>query len=107
MIIKRLGPLSFAKVTGVLYGFFGLVAGCIFALIALAGGAVGQKPGGPVFGALFGVGAIVLLPLLYGGLGFVMTLLMAAVYNGVARLVGGVEIQVEHPGGEASSGHGV
>jgi hypothetical protein len=107
MIVKRLGPLSFAKVTGVLYGLFGLIAGCIFALIALAGGAVSDKPGGPVFGALFGVGAIVFLPILYGGLGFVMTLLMAALYNGVARWVGGVEIQVESATGEATSGRGV
>jgi len=45
-------------------------------------------------GAMFGAGAIVLLPLLYGGLGFVMTALMAALYNVTARLVGGVELDV-------------
>jgi hypothetical protein len=46
-------------------------------------------------GALFGIGAIVLLPILYGCLGFVMTLLMAWLYNVAAGIVGGVEIQTE------------
>lgn len=104
MIIKRLGPLSVAKIAGVLYGIIGLLAGCIFALIALVGGAVSERPGGSVFGALFGVGAIVFLPIVYGGLGFLMSLLMSAVYNGVAALVGGIEIQVEPGPGEAQPG---
>jgi hypothetical protein len=107
MIIKRLGPLSFAKVTGALYGIFGLIAGTIFALIALVGGTVSGKSGGPLFGALFGVGAIVFIPILYGGLGFLVSLLMAAVYNGVAGLVGGVEIEVEPEIAEANSPPGV
>jgi hypothetical protein len=36
----------------------------------------------------------VFLPITYGIMGFVMTLIMAALYNGLAKLVGGVEIDV-------------
>jgi hypothetical protein len=104
MIVKRLDPISFAKITGILYAIFGAVAGCIFALVSLVGGAASDRPGGPVFGAVFGFGAIVFLPVLYGGMGFIMTLLMAALYNWVASWAGGVEIEVEPPSpGSASS----
>jgi hypothetical protein len=37
----------------------------------------------------------VLLPLLYGGLGFVMTAIMAWLYNMAAGVVGGIEIDVD------------
>jgi hypothetical protein len=104
MILKRLGPLSFAKVSGLLYGIFGLVAGCVCALISLVGGVASDEPGGPVFGALFGVGAVIFLPIVYGGLGFVMSLVMAGLYNVVARWVGGVEIQIEQVGASSTQG---
>jgi hypothetical protein len=42
-----------------------------------------------------GVGAIVFLPILYGGCGFVFTLLGAWLYNAVAGLVGGVEMDLQ------------
>ncbi len=42
-----------------------------------------------------GVAAIIILPIVYGCIGFVMTLIMAALYNLVAGWVGGMEIQAE------------
>ena len=38
MIIKRIGPLSCARLSGLLYAIIGLVLGGIFSLIAMAGG---------------------------------------------------------------------
>ncbi len=38
--------------------------------------------------------AVVFLPVTYGIMGFVMTLIMAALYNALAKLVGGVEIDL-------------
>ena len=46
-----------------------------------------------MFGALFGVGAIILLPIFYGCMAFVMTLIQAALFNVAARMTGGVEIE--------------
>jgi hypothetical protein len=40
----------------------------------------------------FGVGAIILLPIFYGFFGFVGTLIMAALFNVAAGMVGGIEV---------------
>ncbi len=47
-----------------------------------------------LLGAAFGVGAVILLPLFYG-LGALMALLTAWLYNVVAGFVGGVEVRTE------------
>ncbi len=95
MVIQRIGPVSCAKITGTLYAILGVAIGAVVSLIALAGGFASDRPGGAVFGLLFGVDAIVLLPILHGGIGFVATLIAAGLYNLAARLVGGVEIDVK------------
>lgn len=96
MVINRVGPLSVAKLAGMLYAILGLIFGAIISLIALAGGmaANSDEPGAALVGAIFGAGAVIVLPILYGGMGFVMTLLMAGLYNVTARIVGGVQIDV-------------
>jgi hypothetical protein len=50
----------------------------------------GRDPGNPVFG----MAAVVFFPVLYGVAGFVTTLIAAWLYNGLAGLVGGVEIDL-------------
>ena len=81
-ILVRIDPLSLAKIMGVLYAALGLIMGAIFSMLALFGGLLGG-PGGagfPFGGAealVFGVGAIVALPVMYGGLGFVGGLLVS------------------------------
>jgi hypothetical protein len=95
MIVKRIGPLSIAKVAGMLYGILGLIVGCFVALFSLVGGAVSEELGGAALGALFGVGAVIFLPILYGFLGFLMALVGAALYNLAAGWIGGIEVQIE------------
>ena len=93
MIIKRVEPFSCAKLAGTLYAILGFLIGILFSLFALGGaGLMGTLPFG---GAMFGVGAIIILPLVYGCIGFVAMLVMASLYNLAAKWVGGVEIQVE------------
>jgi hypothetical protein len=94
MTITRVGPLSLAKVAGLLYMAVGLVAGALFSLVAMAGAAMGASRGddGAMFGALFGVGAIIIVPILYACIGFVMTRIMAALFNVATGIVGGVEV---------------
>jgi hypothetical protein len=93
MIVTRVGPLSLARIAGLLYGVMGLIAGAIISLISLAGGFGGSSPDG-IGMAVMGIGAIVALPLLYGGLGFVMAVIASWLYNALAGLVGGIEIDV-------------
>jgi hypothetical protein len=60
----------------------------------LAAGDAADAP--PAFlGAIFGVGAIILLPLLYGFMGLVVGVIGAALYNLFARMVGGLEVELQ------------
>ena len=95
MIIKRIGPLSVAKLAAVLHAVMGLVVGGIFSLVGLAGGFASETAGAAGVGAMIGVAAIVVFPIFYGVMGFVLTLFAAWLYNFAADFVGGVEIDVQ------------
>ena len=95
MIVRRIGPLSCAKIAGALYAAMGLIIGAFFSIAAIVGGFAAADSGEAAFAAIFGVGAVVLLPLFYGALGFVTTLIAAWLYNVVAGVVGGIEIQTQ------------
>jgi hypothetical protein len=91
MIVNRVGPLSCAKIVGLLYVILGLLMGAGVSLFSAAlGGMPGRDPGNP----MFGMAAVVFFPVLYGVAGFVITLIAAWLYNGLAGLVGGVEIDL-------------
>jgi hypothetical protein len=92
MVINRIGPVSSAKVVGLLYAILGLAMGAIISFISAVGG-LGHRGPGPV-GAFFGIAAVVFVPLVYGIMGFLLTLIIAALYNALAKLVGGVEIDL-------------
>jgi len=96
MIVKRVVPLSAAKMVGVLNMLFGLLFGALISLVSILGGAIGAATDDNQFaGMLFGAGAIIILPIFYGVFGFVTTLIGAALYNVVASMVGGVELEVQ------------
>lgn len=100
MEVKRVGPWSTAKVFGAMNAAMGLIFGALFACIALVGGSLARGDSEAAgFGALFGVGSIVLLPLMYGVLGVVFGALSAWLYNVFAAMVGGIEVQLEPPHG--------
>ena len=93
MIIRRVSPLSVAKISGLLYVILGLLFGGILSMLALAGWGAGNGEDGGM-GMLFGAGAILVLPIVYGCMGFVVTGIMAALYNVVSGIIGGVEVEV-------------
>jgi hypothetical protein len=95
MIIRRVGPLSFARLSGALYALIGLLVGGVFSMIAMAGGFASDDMAGRGIAAVMGVGAIVVFPILYGLMGFIATLIGAWLYNLVAGIVGGVELDVQ------------
>lgn len=90
MIIKRIDPMSFAKLNGVMYAAIGLIAGLFFALVG--NGVFGA--GGGMMGS-FGMAAIIVLPIIYGVFGFIATAIFAMIYNLVAGWVGGIKLEVE------------
>ena len=95
MVIKRVGALSCAKVSATLYALIGLIVGGIFSMIAMVGGFASDESAAAGFGAVIGVAAIVIFPILYGCMGFVATLIAAWLYNLVAGIVGGIEREVQ------------
>ncbi|HEV8397028.1 MAG TPA: hypothetical protein VGQ37_22255 [Vicinamibacterales bacterium] len=97
MIVKRVGPLSVAKNAAVLYAVLGLIVGGMFSLAAVAGAFGSSDETGVAAGiaGLVGVGAIVIAPIFYACIGFVGALISCALYNVVASMVGGIELDVE------------
>ena len=87
--ISKVSPLSYAKLAGVIYGLIGLLIGVVLAIISL----VAAKGGGT--GWLAAIGSLVVAPLFYGAIGFVFGALAGWLYNLAARLVGGVQIELE------------
>lgn len=94
MVIEHIGSLSLAKVLGGIYAAIGLVVGALFTLFALIGAAAGvsSDPETAWIAPLFGVAAIVVFPLLYGAMAFVMGLVASGLYNLIAARVGGIEV---------------
>ena len=97
MVLKQVGALSCGKVLGILYALIGLLVGAVLSLVSIVGVAIGSAGGESpeaYLGMLFGVVAIVAMPLLYGGMGFISGLISAALYNLVAGFVGGLEVEL-------------
>jgi hypothetical protein len=95
MIIRRIGPLSVAKLSAVLYAVMGLVVGGAFSLAGMAGAFASETAGAAGIGAILGVAAIIVFPIFYGVMGFVLTLLAAWLYNFAAGFIGGIEVDIQ------------
>lgn len=97
--IKRISPLQAGKMLGALYACMGLIFLPFFALAGLVGALApaqqnaANPPGALIAGIMFGFG--IFMPVLYGIMGFVGGIIMAALYNLFARWIGGIEVEVE------------
>jgi hypothetical protein len=102
MVIRHIGVWSVSRLYGALCAAMGLLFGAIFALVAMVGGsmagAMGSSGSGLAssgLGAMFGIGAIILLPLVYGVMGLVGGAIGAALYNLFAGMLGGIQFDTE------------
>jgi hypothetical protein len=89
-VLKKIGVLSLAKIIGVVYAVLGLIIGALMSLFSVIGAAVTQSG----VGVLFGVGAIIILPIFYGLAGFIGGAIVAFIYNLASDVVGGIEIEL-------------
>ena len=85
---------------GVLYACMGLIFLPFFALAGLAGAfaqqtqqATGGPPAAIIAAMMFGFGMF--MPVFYGVFGFIFGVISAAIYNLIARWIGGIEVEVE------------
>jgi hypothetical protein len=92
-IVKSVGVMSVAKIMGLIYGCMGLIFAPFFLLMGLLGSMVGQhkSPFAGIFGMIFAI----LMPVLYGGMGFITGAIGALLYNLFANWVGGFELELE------------
>ena len=86
------------KIFGILYALFGLIFIPFFALAGIAGffaesGNANAASAGLVAGGM--IAMAVIFPILYGVMGFVGGVIVAALYNLIARWIGGLEFEVE------------
>jgi hypothetical protein len=100
MTINRIGPVSCAKIAGVIYAALGLLAGAVLTVVALLEMTVlGTRTGfpnsvSPLGGGLIAIAAILVFPIFYGLVGFLIALIGAWIYNVAASKVGGIEIEI-------------
>lgn len=105
--LKRIHVLQSGVFLGALYAALGLIIGILYALFFLAFGAIGLSaqpaggtgtgPGGAEVLALFGGFGIVMaiiIPIFYGFFGFIGGIILAAIYNLVAKFTGGLKFDV-------------
>lgn len=99
MILKRIDPISCAKVYGVICVFIGFIAGLLVAVVAWLVGQMFGAGGGQEYSSglsiFFGIGAVIAYPILYGVLGFVLGFLSSVIYNWIAGAIGGIELEFE------------
>ena len=91
--LKRIGPLQLGKMAACLYGAMGLLLVPIFLLMSAASANLPANQRG-VF-AMVGVGFAFATPVFYAIMGFVVGVIGAAIYNLVAKWIGGIEVEVE------------
>ena len=102
MIVKkrlvRIGPLQLGKMLAALYGAMGLIFVPFFGIFFLIGAFAPKGTNMPAPGAVFagaGVLLMILFPLMYAAMGFIIGLIGAAIYNLFAKWIGGIEVEVE------------
>jgi hypothetical protein len=101
--LKHIDVLSMAKIAAVLYAIIGFIMGLFITLgFAAAGSALSAIPatGGmsyvsiyPLI-ALFGIAAIIIMPIIAAIGGFIVGAISAFLYNVAAKYVGGVKLDL-------------
>jgi hypothetical protein len=102
--VRRVGILSAAMVAGVFGVIFGIIGGAIYAALIILGGSImssssfNSKAGiNSTSGAPFiaiAIGAMLIFPIFYGILSFIMGAIYAFFYNVVASTIGGLKMEL-------------
>ena len=88
MELKKIGVGSAAKVGGIIAAVMGLIIGIFVALFSMMIPGSGSEL--PFFS---GFAAIIVLPIIYGIIGFIAYAIIAALYNFVVKFTGGVILE--------------
>ncbi|MDW7731179.1 MAG: hypothetical protein SCH66_01980 [Methanolobus sp.] len=95
-VVKRIDVFSLGKVVGLIYAIFGVIIGAIITIFSLLGAVAMQGLGfSGAMSLFFGIGSVIVIPIFYGIMGFIVGALAAWFYNIIAGWVGGIEIEVD------------
>lgn len=100
--IKKIDILSAAKMYAVMGAVIGLIIGIIYGLFVIVFGAMmmgmGQKESMAAGGGSIVMGIVMMIafPIIYAIFGFISGIIGALIYNIFAKMVGGIEIEVEN-----------
>jgi len=87
--LKKVGVFSAAKISAILMAIFGLIGAII---ILILGAAIA-----PVVESLglveFGIAAVIIVPIMYGIIGFLLGAVGAFFYNLIAGWIGGIKME--------------
>lgn len=87
--ISNLALISFARFQAVLFGLVGLVCGVIYSIGGLIFDLIGP---GLSYGTWLAFGALIGMPLLFFGAGFVVGLVQACLFNVFAKVFDGIRM---------------
>ena len=94
MVLKRIDPISFAKLYAVVMALVAFVFLLLYALFIMSfAGMMGGDAG--AIGAGLAIGMVIIGPIACAIMYFLIGLLMAWLYNLVAGRIGGVEVEFE------------
>jgi Transmembrane domain of unknown function (DUF3566) len=96
--LKRIEPLQLGKMFGLLQGGMSLIFAPVFLIFGLVGALVPhskefspQMAAGPILMIIMAIA----IPVIYAIIGFIVGIIMAFLYNLIAKVVGGVQVEVE------------
>ena len=95
MKIKKIGVLSFGKILGFIFTFLGFVLGLTVTLLSVMGVSLGSEDSVQTVSSI-GYAAVIILPVLYGVMGFIAGVVFAGLFNLAAGWVGGIVVEVSN-----------
>ncbi len=93
--IRRVGVWSVVKFAFMVHAVIGLIFGIIFAAVGTAGLSLFPESRLLPFGAIPWMGAIVVIPLIYGLIGALLGFCAGSTYNLLAWGIGGIRIMLK------------
>jgi len=98
--ITKIGVVSLAKIMGMSGLIFGLIAGVIYGGILILMGIIGassgqdEAAGFAIAGIGGGLAMMIVVPIAYGVMSFVVGLIYGLIINVVLALAGGLELEI-------------
>ncbi|NOY52968.1 MAG: zinc ribbon domain-containing protein [Deltaproteobacteria bacterium] len=93
--IQRVGVWSLVKFAFMIHAVIGLVFGILFAAVGAAGLSLLPESRLLLFGSIPWIGALVLIPMLYGLIGAFLGFCAASTYNLFAWGIGGIRVTLK------------